>query len=106
MESVYKRQKTKDLNTESPVTSTFKNYMSISEKLKSAPATPNVEEILKATPQLEVATKGDINSMDYRVQALHKENKGEVSMWHDIKLFPTPDAKAHKIVNMINEVIL
>lgn len=72
----------------------------------STPAAPvpNVESILKANPELKVETKGDANSFDYRVQVLEK-GKGEVvSMWHDIKLFPTPESKDLKIVNMINEV--
>ena len=73
--------------------------------MRSVPteATPVVEEILRAVPELDVVTKGEVDTFDYRVQASHKV-KGELSMWHDIKLFPTEDAKTHNVVNMINEV--
>ena len=63
-----------------------------------------MESILKANPELKVEHTGDANSFDYRVKTLEKSKGEVVSMWHDIKLFPTPESKALKIVNMINEV--
>jgi len=72
-----------------------------------APApVPNsqMESILKANPELKVEHTGEENTFDYRVQTLEKSKGEVVSMWHDIKLFPTPESKALKIVNMINEV--
>lgn len=69
-----------------------------------AATSPHLESILKANPELKIEHTGDANSFDYRVQTLEKSKGEVVSMWHDIKLFPTPESKALKIVNMINEV--
>ena len=80
--------------------------MNISDKIKSLSpeAIPNVEAILKANPELKVEHKGEENTFEYRVQALEKSKGEVVSMWHDIKLYPTPESKNLKICNMINEV--
>ena len=71
-----------------------------------APAenTQKLVDVLKANPTLEVEHKGDSNTMDYRVVSKIKDNSGQLSLWHDIKLYPTSDAKEHNIVNMVNEV--
>ena len=69
-------------------------------------ATPEVEAILKSLPNIETKEKGAIDTFDYRVQALNKAENNEVSMWHDIKLYPTPESKEMKICNMINEVMI
>ena len=64
-----------------------------------------VEELLKANPDIEVEHKGDANTMDYRVVSKNKGKQSEISLWHDINLYPTPESKSLKIVNMINEVL-
>jgi hypothetical protein len=43
---------------------------------------------------------GELDTADFRVFA----EGGNISMWHDIKLFPTHEAKSHKVVNMICEI--
>ena len=67
------------------------------------PKSAELEKVLHANPELEIEHKGDVDSFDFRVNAKNK-NQGEVSLWHDIKLFPTDDSKQHNIVNMVNEV--
>ena len=68
-----------------------------------APKSAELEKVLQANPELEIQHKGDVDSFDFRVFPRNK-NQGEVSLWHDIKLFPTDDSKQHNIVNMVNEV--
>lgn len=63
-----------------------------------------VEELLKATPKYSLSQKGDANSFEYRVAASKPCGK-TLSLWHDVKLYPTSEAKEHNVVNMINEVI-
>jgi hypothetical protein len=66
----------------------------------------HVERVMKSMPAVEAKHVGDEETMDYRVHCLDKMKEGgQISMWHDIKLFPTHDARAHNVVNMINEVI-
>ena len=55
---------------------------------------------------LILATEGMKDTMDFRVYALDGGKKANVSMWHDINLYPPEikDAKSKHIVNMICEV--
>jgi hypothetical protein len=64
----------------------------------------NIKELLDSLPKIETKHVGDSETTEYRVHCLDKLKEGEISMWHDIKLFPTADAKALNVVNMINEV--
>ena len=40
----------------------------------------------------------------FRVFAQQEETSEQLSMWHDLKLFPEKDSKKKKIVNMICEI--
>lgn len=51
--------------------------------------------------QLQVKMIGEAES--FRVYA-HQDSLTQVSMWHDIKLFPEKNSKKNKIVNMICEI--
>lgn len=44
------------------------------------------------------------NGFDYRIHALDKEETKQISLWHDVKLFPTNEARSMNIVNMICEI--
>lgn len=61
-------------------------------------------QVVHAIPKLQIEEIGEKSTFSYRVQAKCKEQKNNVSMWHDIKLFPTPDSRSQNIVNMINEI--
>jgi hypothetical protein len=47
-----------------------------------------------------------VDTFEFRVHALDKvtSDKKPISMWHDIKLYPTDEARAHNVVNMVNEI--
>ena len=65
-----------------------------------------VKETVAANKPLEIKMQGPIDSFEFRVHALDKVTSDQkpVSMWHDIKLFPTEEAKGFNVVNMVNEV--
>ena len=44
------------------------------------------------------------NGFDYRIHALDKKETKQISLWHDVKLFPTNEARSMNIVNMICEI--
>ena len=74
----------------------------------SHPLSEKVEQALEHGGARRVSTimKGDHDTFEFRVHALDKvtsDNK-PLSMWHDIKLFPTEDSKSHNVVNMVNEI--
>jgi hypothetical protein len=97
----------KRLKLEEPLSASEKlinHSVKIHSIMGNASTTPDVAEIIKANPELLVSQKGDPDSFDYRVKAFLKDDQSEVSMWHDIKLYPTPDSREKNIVNMINEI--
>jgi hypothetical protein len=65
-----------------------------------------VQETIRANKPLEIRMQGPIDSFEFRVHALDKvtSDMKPMSMWHDIKLFPTEEAKSFNVVNMVNEV--
>ena len=74
----------------------------------SHPLSKKVEEALEHGGARRVSTimRGDHDTFEFRVHALDKVTSDQkpLSMWHDIKLFPTEDSKAHNVVNMVNEI--
>jgi hypothetical protein len=67
-------------------------------------ASESIEHIISSKVNVEASPRGDVDTFDYRVQSLNGMTQEEVSLWHDIPIFPTTDSKAHNIVNMVNEV--
>lgn len=55
------------------------------------------------TDRIVVRERGD--GFDYRIHALDKNNiTTQISLWHDVKLFPSNEARSMNIVNMICEI--
>lgn len=54
--------------------------------------------------QIITAVEGEENSYEFRIFALENADFSNVSMWHDVKLFPKKNSRQKKIVNMICEV--
>lgn len=65
----------------------------------------SIDHIVNSTVNVKASPRGDLDTFDYRVQSLHGLTLEEISLWHDIPIFPTNDSKLHNIVNMVNEVI-
>ena len=59
-----------------------------------------IQELLK---QLDIRTYAKGEEKSFRVHASTSGNKS-LSLWHDITLYPTPDAESHCICNMVNEI--
>ena len=59
-----------------------------------------IQELLK---QLDIRTYAKGEEKSFRVHASTSGNKS-LSLWHDIPLYPTPDAESHCICNMVNEI--
>jgi len=49
-----------------------------------------------------VKEKGD--GFDYRIHALDLKETKQISLWHDVKLFPSNESRNMNIVNMICEI--
>jgi len=58
------------------------------------------QELLK---QLDIRTYTKGEEKSFRVHAQSGDNQS-LSLWHDIPLYPTPDAESHRICNMVNEI--
>ena len=74
----------------------------------NAESAEKVQQVVDSARPIFISQKGDIDSFDFRVHALDKvtNDMKPLSMWHDIKLYPTPESKSHNVVNMVNEVSL
>ena len=66
----------------------------------------HLQHILQSKLNIEAFPIGNLDTMDYRVQSLCGNTMKELSLWHDIPIFPTSNSKVNNIVNMVNEVIL
>ena len=65
-----------------------------------------VEKVMASQRPMSLNMIGDVDSFEFRVHALDKVTSDQkpISMWHDIKLYPSEEAKAHNVVNMVNEI--
>lgn len=61
----------------------------------------NQQEGIIENETLQVIMTGEAEN--FRVYA-HQDSSTQLSMWHDIKLFPEKDSKKKKIVNMVCEI--
>ena len=65
----------------------------------------SIDHIVNSKVNVKASPKGELDTFDYRVLSLHGLTLEEISLWHDIPIFPTTDSKSHNIVNMVNEVM-
>lgn len=52
----------------------------------------------------DIVVKEKGNGFDYRIHALDKKETKQISLWHDVKLFPSNESRSMNIVNMICEI--
>lgn len=65
---------------------------------------PHIDKHSYLNFDLNIDKKGDVDTVHYREQAIDIDSKKEISLWHDIKLYPTIEAEKYNVINMVNEI--